>query len=174
MDPWRRPGAAAVTDRGGKKGGRRGGRRGGIGEPGAAATAPGCREISVVPDLHLDGELVGALDRGDGVDAQVHAGELEVLPRDVVVQTAAEPGLVQGSLLLVAEVLLLPPAERLDLALLEVVGQLRQVVVLARDRRQEGAAVVMDPLDLAAELVARVHRDGPEDVAVVGVIAALP
>jgi len=48
--------------------------------------------ISVVPDLHLDGELVARADRAVlRLDAQKLTGQLEVLAGDVVVEAGAEP-----------------------------------------------------------------------------------
>src|ERR1700687_1332666 len=95
MEPGLRRRAAAVTtsDEAVRSRRSRGRRRRGVAGRGAAsapARQPGATvRLLEVPDLHRERELVGVLDRGLRLDAQVLARELEVLAEDVIVRADA-------------------------------------------------------------------------------------
>src|ERR1700730_2822081 len=132
------------------------------GAGGGQGAGRACREPARHPDagdrslevVHLHGhrELVGVLDRGLRHDAQVLCAELQVLPVDVVMSAGAVALDVVLHLRAGAEALLLPLAEGLELGGRDEVGQLDQVVVLARDRDEAVLAVVVRPLELAGAI----------------------
>src|ERR1700687_402415 len=143
MEPGLRRRAAAVTtsDEAVRSRRSRGRRRRGLPGGDAPARQPGATvRLLEVPDLHRERELVGVLDRGLRLDAQVLSRELEVLAEDVIVRADAPARHVVLLQVVGDELLLLPLAERLELGGRDVVRQLDQVVVLARQRADEGEA----------------------------------
>src|ERR1039458_849171 len=95
---------------------------------------------SPVHELKLHGELVGRLERRAVLrhGAKILAGPLPGLCADGVIGARAEAINVLGGVHRVDEGLRFILQERLDLALVDIIGRLQQVIVLRSEERRVG------------------------------------